>query len=256
MECFPSVWKLIVVPVKQSDVKIWHVNGASLSGDPWLDGIDSKRLYWSSCPSAGQRHPARTSRGIAGVGLGTASRALRNAPGVAPATRDRVLAVAEELAYVVSPQASSLRLGSTGQVAVVVPHLDRWFFGAMLAGLESVLRDAELDVLLYPVGDLQDRRVFFKRLPGPTQGRRRRHRRLPARAVENNDAWNSWASTSSRPADSRPTTPTSASTTRSPAGRPWTTCSTWATAGSACSRRSTPTSPTWSRGGRPRTTRR
>ena len=35
----------------------------------------------------------------------------------------------------------------------------------MLAGIESVLRTAELDVLLYPVGDVQDRRVFFKRLP-------------------------------------------------------------------------------------------
>jgi DNA-binding LacI/PurR family transcriptional regulator len=102
---------------------------------------------------------------IAGVGLGTASRALRNAPGVAPATRDRVLAVAEELSYVVSPQASSLRLGSTGRIAVVVPHLDRWFFGAMVAGVESVLRTAELDILLYPVGDINDRRVFFKRLP-------------------------------------------------------------------------------------------
>jgi DNA-binding LacI/PurR family transcriptional regulator len=102
---------------------------------------------------------------IAGVGLGTASRALRNAPGVAPATRDRVLAVAEKLAYVVSPQASSLRLGPTGRVAVVVPHLDRWFFGAMLNGLESILRGAELDVLLYPVSDLEDRRAFFERLP-------------------------------------------------------------------------------------------
>jgi DNA-binding LacI/PurR family transcriptional regulator len=102
---------------------------------------------------------------IAGVGLGTASRALRNAPGVAPATRERVHAVAEKFSYVVSPQASSLRRGPTGRVAVVVPHLDRWFFGAMLNGLESVLRTAELDVLLYPVADLDDRRAFFERLP-------------------------------------------------------------------------------------------
>ena len=34
----------------------------------------------------------------AGVSLATASRALNDAYGVAPATRDRVLAVAEELA--------------------------------------------------------------------------------------------------------------------------------------------------------------
>lgn len=102
---------------------------------------------------------------LAGVGLGTASRALRDAPGVAPATRERVLEVADKLAYVVSPQASSLRLGPTGRVAVVVPHLDRWFFGAMLNGLESVLRTAELDVLLYPVSDQRDRSDFLKRLP-------------------------------------------------------------------------------------------
>ena len=35
----------------------------------------------------------------------------------------------------------------------------------MLAALESVLRPADLDLLLYPVGDLPDRHVFFERLP-------------------------------------------------------------------------------------------
>ncbi|MGS0685626.1 LacI family DNA-binding transcriptional regulator [Nakamurella sp. GG22] len=106
---------------------------------------------------------------IAGVGLGTASRALRDAPGVSPATRDRVLAVAEQMSYVVSPQASSLRLGITGRVAVVVPHLDRWFFGAIVTGMQSVLREAGLDVLLYAVGDFDDRRDFFERLPARRQ---------------------------------------------------------------------------------------
>jgi DNA-binding LacI/PurR family transcriptional regulator len=101
----------------------------------------------------------------AGVGLATASRALRNTPGVATATRDRVRLVAEELSYVPSPDAASLARGTTGRVAIVVPHLDRWFFGAILAGLESVLRDADLDVLLYHVGDLADRHHFFDQLP-------------------------------------------------------------------------------------------
>jgi LacI family transcriptional regulator, repressor for deo operon, udp, cdd, tsx, nupC, and nupG len=50
-------------------------------------------------------------------------------------------------------------------VAVVIPHLSRWFFGAMLEGLESVLRDADLDVLLYHVGSFEDRRHFLERLP-------------------------------------------------------------------------------------------
>jgi DNA-binding LacI/PurR family transcriptional regulator len=102
---------------------------------------------------------------LAGVGLGTASRALNNSPGVAPATRQRVLTVADQHAYVISPEASKLASRTTGRIALVVPHLSRWFFGAMVEGLESSFRDAELDVLLYHVGDLQDRRDFFERLP-------------------------------------------------------------------------------------------
>ena len=102
---------------------------------------------------------------IAGVSLATTSRALSNAPGVAAATRERVLAVAKDLSYVVSPEASRLSGGSTRRIAVVVPHISRWFFGAMLEALESVLRYADLDVLLYHVGDAADRHAFFERLP-------------------------------------------------------------------------------------------
>ncbi|MFY9932562.1 MAG: LacI family DNA-binding transcriptional regulator [Streptosporangiaceae bacterium] len=102
---------------------------------------------------------------IAGVSMATTSRALNNAPGVAAATRERVLAVAAQLSYVVSPEASRLSGGSTRRVALVVPHMSRWFFAALLEGLEAVLRDADLDVLLYHVGDAEDRRDFFHRLP-------------------------------------------------------------------------------------------
>jgi LacI family transcriptional regulator, repressor for deo operon, udp, cdd, tsx, nupC, and nupG len=102
---------------------------------------------------------------LAGVSMATTSRALNNAPGVAAATRERVLAVAAQLSYVVSPEASRLSGGSTRRVALVAPHISRWFFAAMLEGLETVLREAELDVLLYHVGDAADRRDFFDRLP-------------------------------------------------------------------------------------------
>ena len=102
---------------------------------------------------------------IAGVSMATTSRALNNAPGVATATRERVLAVAAQLSYVVSPEASRLSGGSTRRVALVVPHISRWFFATLLEGLEAVLRDADLDVLLYHVGDAKDRRDFFDRLP-------------------------------------------------------------------------------------------
>jgi DNA-binding LacI/PurR family transcriptional regulator len=101
----------------------------------------------------------------AGVSIASASRALRGRPGVSHTTRARVTLAAEELSYVVSPEASRLAGGASTRVAVVVPHLSRWFFGALLEGLESVLRDAEVDVLLYHVGDAEDRRDFFGLLP-------------------------------------------------------------------------------------------
>ncbi|PVG81302.1 LacI family transcriptional regulator [Nocardioides gansuensis] len=102
---------------------------------------------------------------LAGVSPATASRALSNAYGVSPATRARVLEVAERVNYVVSPEASGLARGTRQRVALVVPHIERWFFGAMVSGLGSVLRAAGFDVLLYHVGDSEDRSRFFEQLP-------------------------------------------------------------------------------------------
>lgn len=102
---------------------------------------------------------------LAGVSPATASRALSDHPHVAATTRARVWEVARELEYVVSPEASRLAGGATGRVAVVVPHLSRWFFGAVLEGLEAELRAGGLDLLLYRVGDAADRASFFSELP-------------------------------------------------------------------------------------------
>lgn len=102
---------------------------------------------------------------LAGVSPATASRALSDHPHVATATRARVWRVATELEYVVSPEASRLAGGSTGRVAVVVPHLSRWYYGAVLEGLAARLRSAGLDLLLYRVGDAADRAAFFDELP-------------------------------------------------------------------------------------------
>src|SRR5919199_3870743 len=116
-------------------------------------------------PESAGRLPLADIARLAGVGVGTASRALNGSPSVAPATRARVLAVAEKYDYVISPDASRLARGTTGRIGVVVPHLSRWFFGTMVEGLESVLREAHIDILLYQVGDRRDRQEFFQRLP-------------------------------------------------------------------------------------------
>ncbi|MDO7868371.1 LacI family DNA-binding transcriptional regulator [Nocardioides jiangxiensis] len=101
----------------------------------------------------------------AGVSVATVSRAMRGLPGVGEATRARILAIADELAYVISPEASRLSSGQTGRVGVVVPATEKWFYGEMLAAIERRLRAADLDVLLYQVSDTEVRRRFFQDLP-------------------------------------------------------------------------------------------
>ncbi len=84
---------------------------------------------------------------------------------MSPETRDRITQIADELSYVVSPEASRLAGGATRRVAVVVPAISRWFYATMLAGIEGVLREADMDVLIYHVEGASDRARFFDRLP-------------------------------------------------------------------------------------------
>ena len=101
----------------------------------------------------------------AGVSIATVSRALRDVPGVGDRTRERIRQIADDLSYVVSPEASRLSRGGTGRIAVVVPKVHLWFYATMLAGIETVLREAELDVLLYQVDGEAQRNRFFAELP-------------------------------------------------------------------------------------------
>jgi LacI family transcriptional regulator, repressor for deo operon, udp, cdd, tsx, nupC, and nupG len=102
---------------------------------------------------------------LAGVSTATVSRALRGLPHVSSATRARVLEAAAALSYTVSPSASTLRSGRTGAVGIVVPFVDRWFFGKVVSGAVPVLREFGLTVLLYHLGDDEGRRRFFADLP-------------------------------------------------------------------------------------------
>ncbi|TPX04656.1 LacI family transcriptional regulator, partial [Schumannella luteola] len=75
----------------------------------------------------------------AGVSAATVSRALSGRGSVSPATRARVQAAATDLGYVVSSSASGLATGRTRNVGVVIPFLNRWFYGAVIEGAESAL---------------------------------------------------------------------------------------------------------------------
>lgn len=101
----------------------------------------------------------------AGVSTATVSRALRGLPNVSETTRERVLRAAEELSYTVSPHAANLATGRTGTVGVVLPFVNRWFYSRVLAGIDSVLRANDFDLLLYNLGDARVHERFFARMP-------------------------------------------------------------------------------------------
>lgn len=89
----------------------------------------------------------------AGVSTATVSRALRGLPNVDEGTRSRVQKIAADLDYVISPSASRLASGRTGSIAVVTPYVARWFFSTVLSGVEDVLQEADIDLLLTCIGE-------------------------------------------------------------------------------------------------------
>ena len=100
---------------------------------------------------------------IAQVSKATASRALSGNGYVSAETRDRVVAAAATLGYVVSSNASSLVTGRTRNVGVVIPHINRWYFGDVLEGIESALIAAGYDLTLYRLSaDAAERRRVFE----------------------------------------------------------------------------------------------
>jgi LacI family repressor for deo operon, udp, cdd, tsx, nupC, and nupG len=100
---------------------------------------------------------------LAGVSTATVSRALNGKLSVSEGTRDRVLAAASMLGYVVSSNASGLATGRTKNVGVVIPFLNRWFYSSVIEGAESALLQRGYDLTLYNLsGGGEERRSVFE----------------------------------------------------------------------------------------------
>ena len=99
---------------------------------------------------------------LAGVSKSTASRALSGHGYVSAETRLRVEMAASTTGFVVSSNASSLVTGRSRNVGVVIPFINRWFFGEVLEGIETALIAAGYDLTLYRLtaDEHQRKRVF------------------------------------------------------------------------------------------------
>lgn len=84
----------------------------------------------------------------AGVAISTVSRVLNNSNNVASSTREKVLAVIEELQFRPSRTAKSLAQQSTRTIAIAVPTFTTPFHNELLKGVRSRLKNVDIELLL------------------------------------------------------------------------------------------------------------
>lgn len=84
----------------------------------------------------------------AGVSVATASKALNNRDRVAPDTRDRVIAVAERLAFSPNQMARGLLAGRTGTVGLITGDLEGRFSIPIMMGAEDAFGTGKTAVFL------------------------------------------------------------------------------------------------------------
>jgi LacI family transcriptional regulator len=85
---------------------------------------------------------------LAGVGLGTASRAINGSGPVSPATLERVRKAIEELDFRPSHAARALLSGSSKMIGVYIPALSGTFFTPILQIIDTELRAAGLHMVV------------------------------------------------------------------------------------------------------------
>jgi LacI family transcriptional regulator len=82
------------------------------------------------------------------ISVSTVSRALRDHPSVSQATKKRVNLLAQKHNYQPNQVAAALSRGRGTLIGVLVPHIDGYFFGSIVRGIEAAARQAGYHVLI------------------------------------------------------------------------------------------------------------
>jgi len=89
----------------------------------------------------------------------TVSRALRNHPDVSKKTREKVIALAEELYYSPNTIAQSLKKRKTNLIGVIVPQLRHYFFASIMAGITDVAEKAGFTIIICHSDEKYEREI-------------------------------------------------------------------------------------------------
>jgi LacI family transcriptional regulator len=90
------------------------------------------------------------------VAAATVSRALNDHPAISDATKKAVRLAAKRMNYQPNKIASSLRLGRSKIIGVIVPSADINFFGSVIHGIEKVVSQNDYHVLIYQSNELYE----------------------------------------------------------------------------------------------------
>ncbi|HET8988861.1 MAG TPA: LacI family DNA-binding transcriptional regulator [Humibacillus sp.] len=93
----------------------------------------------------------------ASVSIATVSRVLQGSPTVSQQTRDKVIAVMEELNYLPSGAARSLAVRHHATYGLVLPELGGPYYAELLAGFETRAGELDQGVMLVLAGTKEDR---------------------------------------------------------------------------------------------------
>src|SRR5215213_5504277 len=83
------------------------------------------------------------------INPGTVSRALNDHPAISASTKEAVRIVARQLNYRQNRIASSLRLGRSNIIGVIIPSAEINFFGSVVHGIEKVANQKGYNILIY-----------------------------------------------------------------------------------------------------------
>ena len=86
----------------------------------------------------------------------TVSRALSNHTAISSSTKEAVRQVAKKLNYHPNRVASSLRLGRSRIVGVIIPSAEMNFFGSVVHGIEKIASENDFNVLIYQSNELEE----------------------------------------------------------------------------------------------------
>lgn len=78
---------------------------------------------------------------VAGVGVVTVSRALNNKPDISDSTRERIVALADQMGYRPNRHARFLKLSHNPAIALIIKGIDNPFFQQVLDPLEAIVRE-------------------------------------------------------------------------------------------------------------------